>query len=687
MPYITETYFVTTQTTVNAPGWNAGARTIATLAEDGAFSFTVGQSIGIVCGLNTNDQTAHYLEITHGFLIEDTRYRVIESGVTKTAWVSYDKSATFKIARRWGVVTYLLDDVLIYTSAAPSAGTVFLDASFYAYEDTITAVAVEIYNDTPVPLSGSLSPLTASLVAGEKAYATAIEGDLFSLAGLGTTEAVNLLVGELSPLEMTGPVVPNDLTPCWLMGSLSGLSATGWSDDNRLSGSLSSLIGKASVGIVNLLAGSLASLTGQAESSSLIPEYNQLIGNLASLRVGGLQFDPDPGTLTAELVPLDAFGADQEVNLLDGALSSLSAEIVLGAQNYLVTSWSAWYSTSRQLATNAVIGITFPAPAIEVHGHDRDTARVLLDWPAFELASQSGGGAQLTFPVWTLTSQATNPGFARTELTFPAFTLAATAKTGERADVALSWPGMTLSAQGGGGADLEWPEFTLDAVGTVVYAAQTQLDWPSFTLTATARSGLFAEVALEWPAFTLEGHGAVGGLATAVLTFPVWELTAYDSAVETETTYAVNLTTGAVTTLLLGEITRLVTAHGRLYGLRGTELMWLDGDTDGAALIPATVRFAPQTFGSNRAKRLSTVYIESREDDGLTLDVIADEQVAWRYQTGTDTARSFGTHKVKVGRGVKFHTAGLVVSNRDGGKMDIGGIELLVDTGTPRPKS
>ena len=199
--------------------------------------------------------------------------------------------------------------------------------------------------------------------------------------------------------------------------------------------------------------------------------------------------------------------------------------------------------------------------------------------------------------------------------------------------------------------------------------------------------GAVATVSLSIPAPTLEASGIVGAVAQVALVLPAMILTAGDAATINETTYAVNLTTGAVTTLLLGEITRLVTAHGRLYGLRGTELVRLDGGTDGDDPIPATVRFAPQTFGSNRAKRLSTVYIESREDDGLTLDVVADEQTAWRYQTVTDTARAYGTHKVKVGRGVKFHTAGLVVKNRNGGRMDIGGMELLVDTGAPRPKS
>jgi hypothetical protein len=112
----------------------------------------------------------------------------------------------------------------------------------------------------------------------------------------------------------------------------------------------------------------------------------------------------------------------------------------------------------------------------------------------------------------------------------------------------------------------------------------------------------------------------------------------------------------------------------------------LEGDTDDGAAINATVRFAPQQFGTLQVKRLSTVYLNSREDDGLTLDLIADEQTAWRYQTPTDTAPAMGTHKIKTGRGVHFHSAGLAVQNRNGGRMDIGGMELLVDALSRRPR-
>jgi hypothetical protein len=88
---------------------------------------------------------------------------------------------------------------------------------------------------------------------------------------------------------------------------------------------------------------------------------------------------------------------------------------------------------------------------------------------------------------------------------------------------------------------------------------------------------------------------------------------------------------------------------------------------------------------ANLLKRISTVYFSTRERGGITLDVIADEVSARRYQTDTDSSRAYGTHKVRVRRGVTFHTVGLVVRNRDGDRIDIGALEVIAQPLTRRP--
>ena len=127
------------------PSWNAGARTLASLGtyENGAFTFSVGQATGIVCGLNSQDNDADYLEIKHGFYIENGQAKVVEAGAFKTSFSSYTtNTSVFKVERIDGVVRYFIDDVLKYTSLVESTGEVFLDCSLFSANDTIIDAAL-----------------------------------------------------------------------------------------------------------------------------------------------------------------------------------------------------------------------------------------------------------------------------------------------------------------------------------------------------------------------------------------------------------------------------------------------------------------------------------------------------------------------------------------------------------------
>jgi hypothetical protein len=105
----------------------------------------------------------------------------------------------------------------------------------------------------------------------------------------------------------------------------------------------------------------------------------------------------------------------------------------------------------------------------------------------------------------------------------------------------------------------------------------------------------------------------------------------------------------------------------------------LVADDDAGEPIGGVVRFAQQNWGTHLVKRMTDVYLTAREADGVSLDVIADETTEWRYQTPPGAGPRHGAHKVKIGRGVVFHTAGLVLRNRNGGAFSVGGIEVLVE--------
>lgn len=200
-------------------------------------------------------------------------------------------------------------------------------------------------------------------------------------------------------------------------------------------------------------------------------------------------------------------------------------------------------------------------------------------------------------------------------------------------------------------------------------------DGETLAMDATTTVGDLAHGDLPLLSLELAATGTVAGGAPLG---PIAALFAADSPATTETTYVVNLTTGAITQWRIGACDKLVMAHGALYGLRADGvLVRMGGADDAGAAIPATLRFAPQTFGVNQAKRLGEVYLSLRAAQGITLTLIADETTAWSYPASPPApSPALRPHKVKVGKGVVFHSLGLVVTNLDGGDFTLGGMEL-----------
>lgn len=150
-------------------------------------------------------------------------------------------------------------------------------------------------------------------------------------------------------------------------------------------------------------------------------------------------------------------------------------------------------------------------------------------------------------------------------------------------------------------------------------------------------------------------------------------------------TYAVNLDTGSVTTWNNCAFERLVTAHGKLYGLLAGVLYRIEGDTDpGSVDIKSQVRFAPSSFGSSTLNCLYKVYMTSREIKEAEVTPIYDETTSISYTSIPNSLSGLITHRTNIGRGNRWRTLGLQVSNKQGCQLDIGGLELLIQPLSPR---
>ena len=152
-----------------------------------------------------------------------------------------------------------------------------------------------------------------------------------------------------------------------------------------------------------------------------------------------------------------------------------------------------------------------------------------------------------------------------------------------------------------------------------------------------------------------------------------------DAQKEGGITYAVNVATGAATTLSNFGFDRLVCAHRRLYGIRDGTLYAVGGDTDpDDTTINATIRFAPSHYGAIGRKRLETVYCYSRELTGLLVTPIYDETSSIEYITTPLNRDGMRATRAFVGRGNSWHTLGFEIRNKNGGKLDIGGLEPII---------
>ncbi|MCA9497333.1 MAG: hypothetical protein KC589_10410, partial [Nanoarchaeota archaeon] len=347
MPYRTETYIETVVNTVETPAWNAGARSISSFAYDGQFTFQVEQSIGIVCGLNTQDSSTSINEIQHGFLINDTQYKIIESGITKTSSSNYTKDQIFKIRRIGFKVYYYLDSTLVYISTKNSTGRVFLDCSMFAYLDTIQNATMidhgrtflyalilpslwafgstESTIDGVNILSGFLPNLIIEIIEQDT---NKLKFELPSLAASGATNEVNFVIENLPKLAVNLELT---LDTEHILTEFPILEVFGVSGD---------------LNFVNI---QLPSLFAEGYDFLDVFEVNTLYIRLPQLNIFSYVEDADISLLETYLPSLFTRGSTLDYSEINIELPALSIESYLNVSGQLVFTWPNWTVTFTQI--------------------------------------------------------------------------------------------------------------------------------------------------------------------------------------------------------------------------------------------------------------------------------------------------------------------------------------------------
>lgn len=123
-------------------GWNAGARSRKVCFGDCQVNFSVPTTnSGAVVGFNNADNGPTFTEILYAFFLQKTPggpvVYIYESGVEKYIGGAYADADIFTIRRNGTIISYLQNGTLLYTSATPSTGALFVDTSLYAGGDRV----------------------------------------------------------------------------------------------------------------------------------------------------------------------------------------------------------------------------------------------------------------------------------------------------------------------------------------------------------------------------------------------------------------------------------------------------------------------------------------------------------------------------------------------------------------------
>lgn len=125
-------------------GWNAGSDSVLELNGDLHVVFSIDVQAAAALGFTrAREDVTTFANLTHAFYFDtgadgSSRYGVVELGHRRLAQTEHAGVATaFEIKRVNGLVSYLVDDVVVFVSSTPSYGLVYCGTALYRAGDSI----------------------------------------------------------------------------------------------------------------------------------------------------------------------------------------------------------------------------------------------------------------------------------------------------------------------------------------------------------------------------------------------------------------------------------------------------------------------------------------------------------------------------------------------------------------------
>ena len=684
-----------TTTTLFNLGWNAGARSIASLAADGTAQFSVAAGVvGGVVGLDSGAVEFSRAGAEHALYFHANTVSVIESGTARTGSLSYVAADVFRIERSSTVVRYYQNSTLLYTSAVPSYGAQYLEASLYSGGDTVldasltdTAVTSGHGSSGAAPAGGTLlMPLaaagsghleggavtgyaagTASMLpmsASASGYAAQGGGAVLQpLQSIGSDHAYASGGAALSPLRATGEA---GTAPTFALG-VAQLGYIGSAGHGTTAGSTltpaKSLGDSDAAWAEHVWAGStvyIVSGTGAGQSLLIADNSGQaLLFNTAW---------STPPDATSYYEIRDGFGNVVASGYVTPATSAMQPLTGLGS-NFAYAGGSATLKslTSFSAPLIPLSGWAFvaaPMATLYASAHDSSGENAAsIAAPMATLSIFMGSGAKLRAPAPTLSASATGENWLTADVAAPAGRLVASATVSGATSASVQAPmasvigygGMVLSVTPTGRA-------TLDARMTSGGIVNASITGPMAQLTlleVTAEGYCSADI--------IAPMGQMGGTLQAWIMAPMAKLTAVGTTVVVASyeAYAINLNhtpkpgvepVDEVSRYSNFPFTQIVRYRNSYFGVAADGLYLLEGTTDDGADIPYAVKTATTDFKSPMQKTVASAYFAGRLGSDATVTLHAGEGAQTQpYSYSTPRGALAQNHRQVFGKGIKAH--------------------------------
>lgn len=594
--------------TVMNLGWSAGAISVEQLEGDGALAFEVPEStVGAVIGLNDVNVGTGFDEINYAWFVHGGYAAVMEFGVEVSAAQVITGASRLRVQRRGAEVTYWIDDTLVHTSATPSAGVMFADASLYSGGDAVNNAAWEPVVGTAMS-APSMHPMES--MSADHEYAAGA-GAMRPMTSSAQGDQVVNVQPSLHPLQS----LASNYSYAATTPALHPLTAEA-KDEADMAPSYS-------IGF-----GYMAPMVSWA--SGLTGESNKDTGPQSMHRMESLAADAPYAEARAVMRPATGIGA---------AFPPIS--------NYIVTKGPA--------ATVAAVASPRPPNFADLTG------------PRATLSAAAGHTVRATAPAPALTAAATGTNFARFNSEGPAATLVVQATTSGtvRANLTTSTPfevkgytGAVLSVTVGGA--------TVEASAQIGAVSGIVATLPLFELSFSAKEEDAITAMLVGPMLEAIPSGVATLLGPSARLSAIGSAVV---AVEYEA-YAVNLKTtlkgkpnAATQVEAVGggnevsrytnfPFTQIVRFGARYYGVAADGLYLLEGETDDGTPITWGIRTTTSDFDSSQRKTPVSCYIGGRMGPAATFTVHTGEKRDNSYAYSTPRGATAQNYRQPFGRGL-----------------------------------